>query len=141
MKRSGAGGATNSASWAVRSAWGGLGLVLLAWTVFEAAKHTGPTVPAAVVGPLVPFLAGLAPGSAAVRHALLRVWVPLAVMVVCSAVPGPSDDTAAPFTFGMAWLTHLALGRALGCAAFRPPGRGPLASSSDVPPGAASGDR
>ncbi|MFE5098271.1 hypothetical protein ACFRCI_50870 [Streptomyces sp. NPDC056638] len=35
-------------------------------------------------------------------------------MAVCSAVPGPSDNTAAPFTFGMAWLTHIALRRAQG---------------------------
>ncbi|MEW1910044.1 hypothetical protein AB0442_16570 [Kitasatospora sp. NPDC085895] len=36
------------------------------------------------------------------------------MVVGCSAVPGPSDNTAAPFTFGLAWLTHLALGRTLG---------------------------
>jgi hypothetical protein len=99
---------------AARFGWGLLGLLLLAWTVFEAAKHTGLTIPAAVLGLLVPLLARLAPGSAVVRFALLRIWIPLAVMVVCSVVPGSSDTTAAPFTFGMAWLTHLALAHALG---------------------------
>ncbi|WP_380282998.1 hypothetical protein [Kitasatospora purpeofusca] len=98
---------------AARAAWGALGTLLLAWTVFEAVKHTGLTVPLAVLGLLVPWLAARAPALSAVRHALLRAWIPLAVMVVCSLVPGPADNTAAPFTFGMAWLTHLALRRAL----------------------------
>ncbi|MFE2108487.1 hypothetical protein ACFXAF_21880 [Kitasatospora sp. NPDC059463] len=108
---------------AARVGWGVLGVVLLGWTVFEVAKHTGLTVPLAVLGLLVPWLAVRAPtapgkaaasGAAAVGRALLRVRIPLAVMVVCSLVPGPADSTAAPFTFGMAWLTHLALRRALG---------------------------
>ncbi|MFF2659948.1 hypothetical protein ACFVUH_21615 [Kitasatospora sp. NPDC058032] len=97
-----------------RTAWGALGILLLAWTVFEAVKHAGLTAPLAVLGLLVPWAAALAPGRPVVRRALLRVWIPLAVMVLCSLVPGPADDTAAPFTFGMAWLTHLALRRALG---------------------------
>ncbi|MFE4336378.1 hypothetical protein ACFRQM_45655 [Streptomyces sp. NPDC056831] len=105
---------TSPASWAARSAWGVFGLLLLAWTVFEAAKHTGFTTPFAVIGLLMPFLTRLAPSSAAVQHTLLRVWIPFAVMAICSAIPGSSDNTAAPFTFGMAWLTHIALRRALG---------------------------
>ncbi|MFF2751477.1 hypothetical protein ACFVVA_38825 [Kitasatospora sp. NPDC058048] len=108
------------ASGAGRAAWGGLGLLLLVWTVFEAAKYTGLTLVLAVAGLLVPLLAGLAPRAAVVRHALLRVWIPLAVMLVCTAIPGPPEDTSAAFTFGMAWLTHLALGHALR--------RGPAAS-------------
>ncbi|MEW2488207.1 hypothetical protein [Streptomyces sp. NPDC048411] len=114
MTRETASAATSPASWTARIAWGVFGLFLLAWTVFEAAKHTGLTIPFAVIGLLVPFLARLAPGSAAVQHTLLRVWIPFAVMTVCSAVPGPSDNAVAPFTFGMAWLTHIALRRALG---------------------------
>ncbi|MFD9606940.1 hypothetical protein ACFVRD_40355 [Streptomyces sp. NPDC057908] len=114
MTRETASAATSPASWAARFAWGVLGLFLLALTVFEAAKHTGLTIPFAVIGLLVPFLARLAPGSAAVQHTLLRVWIPLAVMAICSAIPGPSGNTAAPFTFGTAWLTHVALRRALG---------------------------
>ncbi|MCX4851638.1 hypothetical protein [Streptomyces sp. NBC_00893] len=114
MTRETASAATSSASWAARFAWGALGLLLLAWTVFEAAKHTGLTIPFAVIGLLVPFLTRLAPGSAAVQHTLLRVWIPLAVMVICAAIPGPADNNAAPFTLGMAWLTHVALRRALG---------------------------
>ncbi|MFF2953442.1 hypothetical protein ACFVVU_19090 [Kitasatospora sp. NPDC057965] len=99
-----------------RTAWGALGILLLAWTVFEAVEHAGLTAPLAVLGLLVPWTDALAPGRPVVRRALQRVWTPLAVMVVCSLVPGPADDTAAPFTFGMAWLTHLALRRALGRA-------------------------
>lgn len=114
MTRETASAATSPASWTTRIAWGVLGVLLLAWTVFEAAKHTGLTTPSAVTGLLVPFLARTAPGSAAMQHTLLRIWIPFAVMVVCSAVPGTSDNTAAPFTFGMAWLTHIALRRALG---------------------------
>ncbi|MFE4413117.1 hypothetical protein ACIQFZ_38580 [Streptomyces sp. NPDC093064] len=114
MTRETASAATSPASWATRFAWGVFGLFLLAWTVFEAAKHTGLTIPFAVTGLLVPFLTRLAPGSAAVQHTLLRVWIPFAVMAICSIIPGPSDNTVAPFTFGMAWLTHIALRRALG---------------------------
>ncbi|MEV5008700.1 hypothetical protein [Streptomyces sp. NPDC055692] len=114
MTRETASAATSPASWATRFAWGVFGLLLLAWTVFEAAKHTGLTIPFAVTGLLVPFLTRLAPGSAAVQHTLLRVWIPFAVMAICSIIPGPSDNTVAPFTFGMAWPTHIALRRALG---------------------------
>jgi hypothetical protein len=96
-----------------RVAWAVLGIVLLAWTAFEAAKHAGLTIPCAVIGLLVPFLARRAPGSALIANVLLRVWIPLAVLAVCSAVPGPSDTTAAPFTIGLAWLSHLAVRRAL----------------------------
>ncbi|MFE6866215.1 hypothetical protein ACFVFS_06630 [Kitasatospora sp. NPDC057692] len=105
--------AHETAGRAARAAWGALGALLLAWTVFEAAEHTGLTVPLAALGLLVPWLAARAPVRPAVRRAVSRVRTPLAVMVVCSLVPGPADNTAAPFTFGMAWLTHLALRRAL----------------------------
>ncbi|MFT9476991.1 hypothetical protein [Streptomyces sp. Mo3] len=100
--------------WVAPLAWGVLGLFLLAWTVFEAVKHTGLTIPFGVIGLLVPFLSRLAPGSTAVHHTLLRGWAPLAVMATCSAIPGPADNTALPFTFGMALLTHIALRRARG---------------------------
>ncbi len=92
----------------MRWVWGVVGLFLLVWTVFEAVKHAGLTVLFGVVG----FLLPLVPGSAAVRRVALRVWVPLAVVVICSAIPGPPENSAAPFTFGIAWLTHIALQRA-----------------------------
>ncbi|MBD0673753.1 hypothetical protein BU198_24320 [Streptomyces sp. CBMA156] len=108
------------ARWAARCGWGGLGLVLLAWTVFEAVKHTGLTIPLAAAGLLVPFVASVTrptarsgPGGV-LRRVVLAPWVPPAVMAVCTAVPGPPEDTAAPFTFGLAWSTHLALRRARG---------------------------
>ncbi|MER5349350.1 hypothetical protein ABT093_03310 [Kitasatospora sp. NPDC002551] len=97
---------------AARIGWGVLGVGLLVWTMFEAVKHTGPTVPLAVLGLVLPWSAGLVRGVPAVRRILLSVRVPLAVMVLCSLVPGPAENTAAPFTFGMAWLAHLALRRA-----------------------------
>ncbi|MFJ1551523.1 hypothetical protein [Streptomyces sp. NPDC088246] len=115
MTRETASAATSPASCAARFAWGVLGLFLLVWTVLEAAKHTGLTIPFAVFGLLVPFLTRLAPGSAAVQRTLLRIWFPLAAMAICSAIPGPAGNTAAPFTFGTAWLTHIALRRAPGC--------------------------
>ncbi|MFE2171212.1 hypothetical protein ACFXB3_40040 [Streptomyces sp. NPDC059447] len=114
MTRETASATTSPVSWAARCAWGVIGLFLLAWTVFEAAKHTGLTIPFGVIGLLFPFVSRLALGSTAVQHILLRVWIPLAVMVICSAIPGPADDTAVPFTFGLAWLTHIALRRAWG---------------------------
>ncbi|MFE5581158.1 hypothetical protein [Kitasatospora sp. NPDC056531] len=91
-------------------------MVLFAWTVFEAVKHAGLTVPLAAAGFAVPLLSKLLPGRPVVRQVLPRVWVPLAAVVVCAAIPGPAEDTAAPFTFGMAWLTHLALRHAVGRA-------------------------
>jgi hypothetical protein len=91
-------------------------LFLLAWTVFEAVKHAGPTIPLAVAGLAVPALSKILPDGAVVRQVLLRAWVPLAVMAACTAVPGPAEDTAAPFTFGLAWLTHLTLRHAVGRA-------------------------
>ncbi|MFF2812229.1 hypothetical protein ACFVT2_34655 [Streptomyces sp. NPDC058000] len=102
MTRETASATTSPVFWAARLAWGVLGLFLLAWTVFEAVKHTGLTIPFGVIGLLVPFLRRLAPGSTAVHHTLLRVWTPPAVMAICSAVPGPADNTALPSTFGMA---------------------------------------
>ncbi|MGW3043514.1 hypothetical protein ACWC9T_26495 [Kitasatospora sp. NPDC001159] len=102
--------------WAARFGWGGLGLFLLAWTVFEGVEHAGLTIPLAVAGLAVPALSKILPDGAVVRQLLLRAWVPLAVIAVCSAVPGPAEDTAAPFAFGMAWLTHLALRHAVGGA-------------------------
>ncbi|MGW2279665.1 hypothetical protein [Streptomyces sp. NPDC001770] len=112
MTRETAGAGPESPSVAGRLAWGALGLFLFAWTVFEAVKHTGLTIPLAVAGLLVPFLAGLAPDTPAAQRVLLGVWIPLAVVLVRTVVPGPAENTAAPFTFGTAWLTHLALRRA-----------------------------
>ncbi|GAA3379407.1 hypothetical protein GCM10020367_62810 [Streptomyces sannanensis] len=61
--------ATSPASWIARIAWGVFGLLLPAWTVFEAVRHTGLTIAFAMIGLLVPFLARLAPGLAPVcRH-------------------------------------------------------------------------
>ncbi|MFD8782118.1 hypothetical protein [Kitasatospora sp. NPDC059599] len=122
-----------------RWGWGSLGLFLLAFAVFEAVKHAGPTVPLAVAGLLVPFAAGLVPqaGSALARHLLLRPWVPLLVTAVCTAVPGPPEDTAAPFALGLAWLAHLALR-----AALRDDRRGvPHGVLRRVPRGVPRGDR
>ncbi|MFF7453358.1 hypothetical protein [Kitasatospora sp. NPDC008115] len=98
---------------AARAAWGLLGAGLLAWTALEALKHRGLTVPLAVLGLLVPWLAARTRGTSAVRRVLTRIWVPLAVMAISSLAPGSADSTAAPFAFGMDWLTHLALRRAL----------------------------
>ncbi|WP_438490248.1 hypothetical protein [Streptomyces sp. S186] len=87
--------------WAARLAWGVLGLFLLAWTVFEAVKHTGLTIPFGVIGFPVPFLGRLAPGSTAVHHTLLRVWTPLAVMAI--APPFPSLPTTLPCPSPSGW--------------------------------------
>nr|WSW49675.1 hypothetical protein OG296_42345 [Streptomyces sp. NBC_01001] len=88
MARETAGAEPNPVSTSRRSAaWGVLGLFLLVWTVFEAVKHTGLTIPLAVAGLLVPLLARLAPGTAAVQHVVLRVWIPFAIMLVCTAIP------------------------------------------------------
>ncbi|MQS39974.1 hypothetical protein FFZ77_31655 [Streptomyces katsurahamanus] len=107
----------------VRFAWGTLGVLLLAWDVFEVVKHTGWVIPAAALGaalPLLPTLAGrrgpgpLPPRAVPAHNLLNRPLIPFAVMVVFSFLGDAPEDIAAPFTFGMSWLTAIALSRALG---------------------------
>ncbi|GLF95636.1 hypothetical protein [Streptomyces yaizuensis] len=121
-----AGATRSSTSGGVRVAWGTLGAFLLAWDIFEVAKHQGWVIPAALVGaalPLLPRLAGLGragrpgrlPAGLVPAHNLLnRAPIPFAVMVVFSFLGDRPEDIAAPFTFGMSWLTAIALGRAAG---------------------------
>ncbi|WP_432171964.1 hypothetical protein [Streptomyces sp. 1222.5] len=129
-------GATRSStSTVVRVVWGVVGILLLAWDVFEAVKHAGWVYPAAVLGlvlPELPRLAGLgqrqAPGRLAPRavplyNLLNRPLIPFAIMVVFSFLGDSPDDIAAPFTFGMSWLTTIALTRALGQGLRTPDGR------------------
>ncbi|EDY53208.1 hypothetical protein [Streptomyces clavuligerus] len=120
------GAVRSSASPGVRFAWGTLGALLLAWDIFEVLKHQGWVIPSALVGaalPLLPRLLGRAgehgpgqlPAAAVPLHNLLnRAPIPFAVMVVFSFLGDKPEDIAAPFTFGMAWLTTIALGRAAG---------------------------
>lgn len=118
----------------LRVAWGVLGVLLLAWDVFEVVKHTGWVIPAAALGavlPDVPRLAGLgratAPGQLAPRavplyNLLHRAVIPFAIMVVFSFLGDGPEDIAAPFTFGMSWLTNIAIARALGFGLRTPDG-------------------
>ncbi|WP_326700503.1 DUF4260 domain-containing protein [Streptomyces sp. NBC_01754] len=127
MTHSTAEGATrSSASRPVRAAWGLLGAFLLVWVVFEAVKHGGWVIPLAVLGLVVPdlsFFAGasgehrpgqLPRGTVAVYNLVHRPLVPLVLMVPPAALADGPGDNAAPFTFGLAWLTHIALDRAMG---------------------------
>ncbi|MGI5195693.1 hypothetical protein ACQEVY_18935 [Streptomyces sp. CA-288835] len=128
-------GATRSSTPApLRLAWGVLGAVLLLWDVFEVVKHMGWVIPGAALGAAVPFLARLAglgqahaPGQLAPRavplHNLLnRAVIPFAVMVVFTFLGDAPEDIAAPFTFGMSWLTSIAFARALGFGLRTPDG-------------------
>ncbi|MFC3575151.1 hypothetical protein ACFOZ0_18090 [Streptomyces yaanensis] len=128
-------GATKRArSVPIRVAWGVLGTLLLVWDVFEAAKHAGWVIPAAVLGAALPELARLAglgqahepgrlpPRAVPLYNLLHRPLPPFAIMVVFSFLGDSPDDIAAPFTFGMSWLTVIALGRALGYGLRAPDG-------------------
>lgn len=118
-----------------RRAWGLLALLMLAWTLLEVVKHRGWTTPLAVLGLSVPFLSPLArrfrllPPEVENRALALGYDVlhgprmPLAILVLVAVAPNvlPSADTTAvpTFTFGLGWLTHIALKRALGIGALK----------------------
>lgn len=129
-------GATKSSTSApVRLAWAVLGTLLLIWDVFEAVKHAGWVIPAAVLGAALPELARLAglgqahgpgqlpPRAVPLYNLLHRPLIPFAIMLVFSFLGDSPDDIAAPFTFGMSWLTTIALARALGYGLRTPDGR------------------
>ncbi|MGW0826305.1 hypothetical protein [Streptomyces sp. NPDC002845] len=120
-------GATRSSTpLQLRLAWGALGALLLLWDVFEMVKHMGWVIPAAVLGAVLPFVARsaglgqahepgqLAPRAVPLHNLLNRAVIPFSIMVVFSFLGDRPEDIAAPFTFGMSWLTTIALARALG---------------------------
>ncbi|MEO3977545.1 hypothetical protein [Streptomyces sp. CAU 1734] len=121
------------ASTGTRFAWGVLGALLLIWDVFEVVKHQGWVIPAALLGAALPELArltglggrsapGRIPGGAVPPHNLLnRPLIPLAIMIVFTFLGNRPEDIAAPFTFGMSWLTSIALLRAAGRGGLRAP--------------------
>ena len=125
----------SSTSLPIRLTWGGVGALLLAWDVFEAVKHTGWVIPAAVAGAAVPALSHLAglgqahepgqlpPKAVPLYNLFHRALPPFAIMVVLSFLGDSAEDVAAPFTFGMSWLTTVAIGRALGHGLRGPDGR------------------
>ncbi|WP_055526089.1 hypothetical protein [Streptomyces graminilatus] len=110
----------------LRLLWGALGAFLLLWDVFEVLKHMGWVIPGAFLGAAVPFLARfaglgqahergqLAPRAVPLHNLLNRAWIPFGIMFVFSFLGDGPDDIAAPFTFGMSWLTSIALARAVG---------------------------
>lgn len=121
-----AGRTRSSASRLVRLAWGLLGAFLLVWTVFEAVKHAGWVIPLALLGFVLPdlsFFVGasgphqhgqLPAGTVRVYNPLHRPIVPIVAMAIPAALADGPGDNAAPFTFGLAWLLHIALDRSLG---------------------------
>jgi hypothetical protein len=111
-----------------------LAAFLLLWDVFEVLKHLGWVIPGAFLGAALPFLARLTglgqahePGQLAPRavplHNILNLaLIPFAIMVVFTFVGDAPEDIAAPFTFGMSWLTSIAFVRALGFGLRTPEG-------------------
>ncbi|GGZ82941.1 DUF4260 family protein [Streptomyces bluensis] len=126
MSHDAAEGATrSSASPQVRVAWGLLSAVLLVFAVFEATKYGGWVVVAALAGAVAPdlsFLLGLSgphqhgqlPRRAVPVYNLLhRPVVAIVVMLTCLIPESPS--VAVPlFNFGLTWLLHITVDRALG---------------------------
>ncbi|MCK1820124.1 DUF4260 domain-containing protein [Streptomyces sp. XM83C] len=118
----------------VRVAWALLAAFLLVWTVFEAVKHAGWVIPLALLGLVLPDLSFFVGGSGPHRPgrlpaATVRVYNPLhrpILPIIAMAIPaaladGPGDN-AAPFTFGLAWLLHIAADRAFGYGLRTPDG-------------------
>ncbi|MFJ7047684.1 hypothetical protein ACIQVC_30395 [Streptomyces sp. NPDC101112] len=128
-------GATRSSTpLPLRVAWGVLAAFLLLWDVFEVVKHMGWVIPGAALGSVLPFLARLTglgrtpePGRLAPRavplHNLLNLaLIPFGIMVLFTFLGDAPEDIAAPFTFGMSWLTSIAFARALGFGLRTPEG-------------------
>lgn len=128
-------GATRSSTpLPLRTAWGVLGGSLLLWDVFEVLKHMGWVIPGAALGAALPFAARLAavgqahgqgqlaPRAVPLHNLLNRAVIPFAIMVVFSFLGDAPEDIAAPFTFGMSWLTGIAIARALGFGLRTPDG-------------------
>ncbi|MFF1698399.1 DUF4260 family protein [Streptomyces sp. NPDC058257] len=116
----------SSTSVAVRTAWALLGVFLLVWVVFEMVKHTGWVIPLGLLGFVAPDLSFFVGASGPHQHGQLpratvgaynlvhRPAGPLALMTVVALLADGPGQNAAPFTFGLAWLLHIALDRALG---------------------------
>ncbi|MER5772447.1 hypothetical protein [Streptomyces sp. NPDC001985] len=129
-----AGATRSSTPGSQRALWGALGALLLAWDIFEVVKHQGWVIPAAAAGAVLPELSRLAglgerhaPGQLPARavplfNLLHRALPPFGIMVLFSFLGDAPEDIAAPFTFGMAWLTTIALSRALGFGLRTPEG-------------------
>ncbi|MFF9806178.1 DUF4260 family protein [Streptomyces coeruleorubidus] len=120
-------GATRSStSGPVRVAWALLGAFLLVWVVFEMIKHAGWVIPLGVLGFIAPDLSFFIGASGPHQHGQLprgtvgpynlvhRPIGPVLWMTVTALLADGPGDNAAPFTFGLAWLLHIAMDRALG---------------------------
>lgn len=108
----------------VRVAWGVLAVFLLLWVILEAVKHGGWSIVAAIAGVIAPdlsFFAGSGPhehgqlprGAVPVYNLVHRPIVAVVLMLACLLPTGPA--VAVPlFTFGLAWMQHIASDRAFG---------------------------
>src|SRR5262245_55272280 len=114
----------SSASGLARGVWGLFSAVLLFWVVLEMINHGGGTIPLGIVGLFAPDLTlligpsephepGQLPRGRVTSYNLVhRPIVPVLWLVVCTVLPdGPG---VALFTFGLAWLLHICVDRALG---------------------------
>ena len=116
----------SSTSRPVRLAWALLAAFLLVWVVFEAVKHAGWVIPLAVLGFIAPdlsFFVGasgphqqgqLPRGTVGAYNLVHRPIVPVVLMTIPALLADGPGDNAAPFTFGLAWMLHIALDRSLG---------------------------
>lgn len=114
----------SSASGPVRGTWALFSAFLLFWLVLEMVNHGGGTIPLGIAGLFTPDLtlfvgpsgsheAGQLPRGRVPGYNLVhRPVVPLLRLAVCVVLPDPPGT--ALFTFGIAWLLHIALDRALG---------------------------
>jgi hypothetical protein len=105
-----------------RLAWLVLGLLALASAAFEVVAHGLGALGLALVflaAPDLTMLAGarrplprgqIAPAAVPWYNSLHGVWGPLMLLAACTFW----IDSAALFTGGLAWLTHIAIDRGLG---------------------------
>ncbi|MEW9533724.1 hypothetical protein [Microbispora sp. NPDC049125] len=107
-------------STAVRTLWAVVAVPVIAFALFEIIKHRGWTIPLALIAALAPDLPYVLGGARSLRKAadlalrlLHNPLLPLAVIIFFSFYGDTNDDAAPGFTFGLVWLAHIAVHRAL----------------------------
>lgn len=112
----------------VRAVWTALALALLAFAIFESVKSGWVAAIVVIVFAVLPDVALigafrepglLRPSRVRLYNLLHAPWIPLVLIAVSIILPLPSlgwglRGGLEPFLAGLAWLTHIAIDRAVG---------------------------